>query len=78
MKKRETVIVSNVHEFEGHHACDPRSNSEIVIPIFYKGDVIAVLDVDSEEFGAFDEIDKVYLERIISYLSNIDKINNFK
>jgi L-methionine (R)-S-oxide reductase len=65
-KKKESVIVPNVHEFPGHIPCDERSNSEIVVPIFDKtGRVIAVIDVDSTEINAFDEIDKEYLEKHI-------------
>ncbi len=63
--KRETVIVPDVHKFPGHIACDSRSNSEIVVPVFDdKGALAAVLDVDSTEFAAFDEIDAKGLETV--------------
>jgi len=63
---KETLIVSNVHEFPGHIACDNRTNSEIVIPLIDKrGIVIAVLDVDSTELNAFDDVDKECLEKEI-------------
>ena len=62
----ETVIVADVHEFPGHIACDSRSNSEIVVPLKDKnGKIIGVLDVDSKELGSFDEVDAVWLEKII-------------
>ena len=64
-EKGETLIVKDVHEFPGHIACDSRSNSEIVVPVFDKnGNLAAVLDVDSTEIASFDEDDKVGLEAI--------------
>ncbi len=53
--QNKTIIVPNVHEFPGHIACDSRSNSEVVVPLHNeKGQVVAVLDVDSKDFNAFD------------------------
>ena len=67
--KRESIIVPDVHEFPGHIACDSRSNSEIVVPVFdAQGDLAAVLDVDSTEFGAFDDEDRMGLEAICEIL----------
>ena len=63
-QKEETIIVPNVHEFAGHIACSSASNSEIVVPIWQNGNVIAVLDIDSIDYNTFDEIDKKYLEQI--------------
>lgn len=61
-----THIVPDVHAFADHIACDSRSNSEIVVPVFDEsGSLIAVFDVDSESFGAFDEVDQVGLEAIM-------------
>ena len=66
----KTIIVPNVHEFPGHIVCDPRSKSEIAVPVFNEKDVvIAVLDVDSDEYGSFDEKDKEWLERIAKMLT---------
>jgi len=63
---RQTQIVADVHAFPGHIACDSRSNSEIVVPVFDpRGNLIAVFDVDSEAFGAFDEEDRDGLEAIM-------------
>lgn len=63
----ETQLVEDVHAFPGHIACDSRSNSEIVVPVHDKsGKLIAVLDVDSTEFAAFDETDKDWLERLMA------------
>lgn len=65
-KNKRTLIVPNVHEFPGHITCDERSNSEIVVPLIGENDmVIAVLDVDSTELNAFDEVDKECLEEMI-------------
>ena len=68
-QKGETIIVKDVHEFPGHIACDSRSNSEIVVPVYNAGGTLAaVLDVDSTEIGSFDEEDKVGLEEICQTL----------
>ena len=63
---RETQIVEDVHAFPGHIACDARSESEIVAPVFDKaGKLIAVLDVDSDQKAMFDETDRQGLEAIL-------------
>ncbi|MFH1290859.1 MAG: GAF domain-containing protein [Nanoarchaeota archaeon] len=68
-KRKKTVVVPNVHEFPGHIVCDEKSNSEIVVPIKDKrGMVIGVLDVDSTQLNAFDDIDKKYLEELMPLL----------
>ena len=67
-QREEAVIVPNVHEFPGHIACSSASNSEIVVPLFHDNKVIAVLDIDSTEFGTFDETDKAYLEQIVGLM----------
>lgn len=64
--RQETVIVDDVDSFPGHIACDARSRSEIVVPVFDPdGRLFAVLDVDSERVGAFDEEDKSSLEALM-------------
>jgi L-methionine (R)-S-oxide reductase len=71
--RRETIIVPDVHAFPGHIACDSRSNSEIVTPVFDKsGALAAVLDVDSTEFDAFDAADQAGLEAICGDLLTAD------
>jgi len=66
---RETVIVEDVHAFPGHIACDVNTNSEIVVPVFDEsGALAAVLDIDSTDFGSFDEDDKNGLEAICKTL----------
>ena len=65
--ERSTQIVEDVHAFPGHIACDSRSASEIVVPVFdAKGELIAVFDVDSEVPAAFDGVDREWLERILA------------
>lgn len=62
-----TQVVEDVHAFPGHIACDGRSASEIVVPVFGPdGSLIAVFDVDSDQPAAFDDVDKEWLERILS------------
>lgn len=64
-ESQESLIVPDVHVFPGHIACDSRTNSEIVVPVFdAAGELAAVLDVDSEQPDAFDEIDRSGLEAI--------------
>lgn len=64
--RRETIIVADVHAFEGHIACDSRSESEIVVPVLDKdGRLIAVFDVDAAVLAAFDEVDARGLETIL-------------
>lgn len=63
---KETQIVKDVHQFPGHIACDSKSLSEIVVPVFnMKKELIAVFDVDSTEKNSFDEVDKTYLEKLM-------------
>lgn len=67
--KKETVVVEDVHKFPGHIACDSRSNSEIVVPLKNAtGEIIGVLDVDSKEKAAFDEVDARWLEKILNLI----------
>ena len=62
----ETQLVDDVHAFPGHIACDANSESEIVVPVRNRaGDLIAVLDVDSDQKAMFDEADRTGLEAII-------------
>lgn len=72
-RSRQTVIVADVHQFPGHIACDPNSKSEIVVPVFDRqGELIAVFDVDSDQYNAFDEVDQKYLEQIIGGLTRFE------
>lgn len=57
-----TQLVFDVHGFPGHIACDSASNSEIVVPLRRRGEVVAVLDIDSPRIGRFTEADREGLE----------------
>ena len=67
-EKQQTLRIVNVHDFEGHIACDAASNSEIVIPLIKDGQYIGVLDIDSPSLNRFDEDDQAGLELIMSSL----------
>ncbi len=68
--QRRKVVVPDVQAFEGHIVCDARSRSEIVVPVFDgSGELIAVLDIDSSELGAFDERDANGLTRIVAHVA---------
>jgi len=68
-QQEKTLIVPDVDAFPGHIACSSLSKSEIVLPLFADGKVVAVLDVDSEAFDQFDETDAVYLQQIIELVN---------
>lgn len=68
-ERAETLVVPNVDTFPGHIACSAQSKSEIVVPVVKHGDVIAVLDVDSEYLNHFDETDAAYLTKVAALLS---------
>lgn len=67
-KEKQTIIVEDVNKFPGHIACDAASQSEIVVPLFNQNNIIAVLDIDSENLNHFDETDALYLQQIIKLL----------
>ena len=68
--ERRTLVVPDVDEFPGHIACDARSKSEIVVPVFDSSQrLIAVLDIDSERVAAFDDDDARGLERLVAWFA---------
>ncbi|MDY4973075.1 MAG: GAF domain-containing protein [Erysipelotrichaceae bacterium] len=67
---KKTIIVEDVHKFEGHIACDSASNSEIVVPIIYENNLIGVIDIDSFIFNRFNNEDKEILEEVAKVLAN--------
>ena len=77
-EKNDTIIVSNVHEFEGHIACDSRSNSEIVVPIIKDNYFYGVLDIDSPAFDRFNEEEKNFFESIVELLVSKSDIEIIK
>ena len=64
--RRTTVIVKNVHGFDGHIACDSASNSEIVVPLVRGNELLGVLDLDSPKFERFDAEDQAGLEKVVA------------
>ncbi len=71
VKTRKTQVVPNVHEFEGHIACDSGSNSEIVVNIFKDNEVVGVLDLDSYQFETFNQDDAAMLEALCEIISSL-------
>ena len=65
-----TVLVPDVEAFTGHIACSSDSKSEIVVPVFKNGAVVAVLDVDSDQLNDFDRDDQAALEEVMALASN--------
>ena len=63
-KERKTIIVPEVALFPGHIACNSESKSEIVVPMLSNGEVVGVLDIDSNRLNDFDETDAYFLEEI--------------
>ena len=76
INRRETVIVPDVHAFPGHIACDGRSKSEIVVPLYNsQGEITGVLDVDSDSLATFDETDAYWLEKIIKLVYHFPPVD---
>jgi L-methionine (R)-S-oxide reductase len=67
-EKAITLIVPDVDQFPGHIACSSLSKSEIVVPVIRNGEVVAVLDADSEFLDHYDETDQEYLEQIVAMI----------
>lgn len=71
--RSSTIIVPDVHAFAGHIACDSRANSEIVVPLLDKNqNPWAVLDVDSQKYNSFSEVDKKWLEKIACLIDPVE------
>ena len=69
INQQKPIVVPDVEKFTGHIACDSRSKSEIVIPLKdSKGYIIGVLDVDSNEYNSFDEVDEKMLTQLLSLI----------
>lgn len=64
-KSQTTQVVPDVELFPGHIACSSLSRSEIVIPVWRGSEIVAVLDIDSEHLATFDEVDRLWLEKIV-------------
>jgi GAF domain-containing protein len=68
-----TIIVPDVEQFPGHIACSSLSKSEIVLPIIVDDRVRMVLDIDSEDLNMFDEVDAIYLSKVVSIIQDLYK-----
>ena len=69
-EKGKTIVVDDVDAFPGHIACSSLSKSEIVVPVVKNGNVVAVLDIDSDTLSTFDETDAHYLNNLCEWLSS--------
>lgn len=69
-RDKQTIVVPDVEQFEGHIACSSASRSEIVVPLRQNGVIIGVLDIDSCELATFDATDREWLERIVALLTH--------
>lgn len=70
-ERGETIVVPDVHAFPGHIACDGDSNSEIVIPLYLRGSLYGVLDIDSPVYHRFTEEDRLGLEAFARALETV-------
>lgn len=66
--QRKSIVVPDVHQFPGHIACDEGSNSEIVVPLIYKNQLLGVLDIDSYRLKNFDDVDRGQLEALVAMI----------
>lgn len=72
-KEKRSILVPDVEQFPGHIACSSESKSELVVPVMNAaGDVIMVLDVDSDQLNDFDPVDQKYLEEICRWISGLN------
>jgi L-methionine (R)-S-oxide reductase len=67
-ERRQTVLVADVHAFPGHIACDPASQSELVVPLIRGADLLGVLDLDSPRPARFDADDQAGCEALVAVL----------
>lgn len=67
-EQKQSIVVADVHQFEGHIACDIRSRSEIVLPLIVNGELFGVLDIDSPVVDRFDQNDKIHLEKLVDII----------
>lgn len=68
-KEQRTLVVEDVEMFPGHIACSSLSQSEIVVPLIYNGEVVGEIDIDSTELATFDNVDRAFLERVAEIIA---------
>ena len=71
VSQNKTQLIMDVHEFDGHIACDAASNSEVVVPINVNGKLVAVLDIDSPTVGRFEQADADGMEQLVEMIQSI-------
>lgn len=71
VSQNKTQLIKDVHEFDGHIACDAASNSEVVVPINVNGKLVAVLDIDSPTVGRFEQADADGMEQLVEMIQSI-------
>ena len=64
-KNKKIMRIENVHDFKGHVACDSESNSELVLPIIIRDEVLGVLDLDSPRLGRFTELEEEKFKELV-------------
>ena len=74
---KTSQLVEDVHQFQGHIACDSASNSEVVVPIFKDGQVVGVLDIDSPSVERFTQEDLTGLEQVVKALESCANFSDF-
>lgn len=72
-KDKKIMRIENVHDFKGHVACDSESNSELVLPILVKDELIGVLDLDSPNIGRFTELEEEKFKELVKAME--DELN---
>ena len=78
--EKKAIIVPDVHKFPGHIVCDSASQSEMVIPLFFEGNIFGVLDIDSPIINRFDEKEEEIFQSFLRNLyeaSDINKVINY-
>lgn len=70
VKEEKVMRVENVHDFQGHVACDSESNSELVLPILVKDELIGVLDLDSPNIGRFTELEEEKFKELVKAMED--------
>jgi GAF domain-containing protein len=71
-EQNRTLLVPDVEVYPGHIACSSASKSEIVVPIrTAEGNIIGVLDVDSDQLNDFDSTDETYLNELCTWLGSV-------
>lgn len=71
-RTRETQLVIDVHDFEGHIACDAASNSEVVVPLIVNNEVVGVFDLDSPTVGRFNQADADGLSELGRFIETLN------